>query len=76
MHSEVHISLHTCTNNYLRCTKHEVHDHVLKYAIRCTKKHVSRFLILEALVKKFKAIASTALTLSIFQGFFNSQKIQ
>ena len=38
-----------CTNNYLRCTKHEVHNHVCKHVIRCTKKHAPRFLILEAL---------------------------
>ena len=46
---EVHISIHTCTNNYLRCTECEVHDRVSKHVIRCTKKHVPRFLIFEAL---------------------------
>ena len=49
MHGEVHISVHACINDYLRCTKCEVHDPVRKNVIRCTKKHVPRFLILKAL---------------------------
>ena len=36
-------------NQYLRCTKCEVHEHVRNHVICCTKKHVPRFLILEAL---------------------------
>ena len=47
---EVHISVHACPSDYLRCTKCEVHDGVCKHIIRCTKDCVPRFLILEALV--------------------------
>ena len=43
------LSVHACTNNYFRCTICEVHDHVRKYVIRCTKKRIPRFLILEVL---------------------------
>ena len=46
---EVHVSINACTNEYLRCTKCEMHNRVRKHAIRCTKKRVPRFLILEAL---------------------------
>ena len=49
VYGEVHISIHACANNYLRCMKSEVHNCVCKHVIRCTRKHVSRFLILEAL---------------------------
>ena len=49
MHGEVHISVHACTNDYLRCTIDEVHDRVRISVIRCTKKSVPKFLILEAL---------------------------
>ena len=49
MHGEVHISVHVCTNDYLRCTKCEVHDRVHKHAIRSTKKRIPIFLILGAL---------------------------
>ena len=49
MHNEVHVSVHECTVDYLRCTNFEVHDRVRKHVIRCTKKCVPRFLILEAL---------------------------
>ena len=45
-----YVSIQTCMNDYLMCVKFEVHDHVCKHAIRCTKKHVPRFLILEALL--------------------------
>ena len=53
MHCEVQVSVHACTNDYLRCTKCEVHDRVRKHIIRCTKKRVPRFLILEALHRCF-----------------------
>ena len=43
---------HAFTNDYLRCTKCEVHDRVCKHIIRCMKKHVPRFPILEALGRK------------------------
>ena len=49
MHGEVHVSVHVCPNDYLRCTKCEVHKRVHKHVIRCIKKRVPRFLILEAL---------------------------
>ena len=49
MHCEVHVSVHACMNNYLKCTKCEVHDRVRKHVIRGKKKHEPRFLILEAL---------------------------
>ena len=42
-----YISIHTCTTDYLRCAKFEVHDRIRKHVIRCTKKCVPRFLILE-----------------------------
>ena len=45
-----YISVHMCMNDYLRCAKCEVHNCVHKHVIRCMKKHVPRFLILEALV--------------------------
>ena len=51
MHGGVHISIHACTNDYLRRAKCVVHDRVHKNVIRCTKKRVSRFPILEALVE-------------------------
>ena len=47
MHNEVRVSVHACMNDYLRCTKCEVHDRVCKNVIRFTKKRVPRFLILE-----------------------------
>ena len=50
MHGEVHVSVHACTSDYLRCAICEVYDRVRKHVIRCTKKSVPRFLILEALV--------------------------
>ena len=50
MHGKVRVSLHACTNNYLRCKKCEVHDLVCKHVIGCTEKYVPRFLTLEALV--------------------------
>ena len=46
----MHISVHTSTNDYLRCTKCEVQEHICKRVIRCPKKCVPRFLILEALI--------------------------
>ena len=46
--SEVHITPDTCTTDYFRCAKYEVHDRVCKH-IRCTKCCVPRFLILKAL---------------------------
>ena len=46
---EVHVSIHSCTNDYLKCTKCEVHDRVRKHVIRCTEKRVKRFLIFEAM---------------------------
>ena len=49
MQGKIHVSVHSCMNNYLRCTKCEMHDRVHKYVIRCTKKRVPRFLIFEAL---------------------------
>ena len=49
MHGKLHVSVHACTNDNLGCTKCEVHDRVRKHVIRCTKKRVPRFLILEAL---------------------------
>ena len=49
MHGKVQVSKHACTNNYLRCTKCAVHDHVCKHVPTCTEKHVPRFLIPEAL---------------------------
>ena len=52
MHGNIHISNHTSTNDYLRCTRYEVHyrhDRVHKQVVRCTKKCVPRFLILESL---------------------------
>ena len=48
--SKLHVSIHSCTNDYLRCTKCEVHDRVCKHVIRCMKKRVTRFLIFEALI--------------------------
>ena len=45
---QVHVSVYASTNDYLRCTKCEVHERVRKHDIRCTKKRVPRFLILEA----------------------------
>ena len=48
-----YVSVHTCTNNYLREAKFEVHNPVCKHVIRCTKKRVPRFLTLEALIKVF-----------------------
>ena len=50
VHGEVHVSVHMCTNDYLRCIKCEVHGRVRRNVIRCTKKRVPRFLILEALL--------------------------
>ena len=41
--------MHMCTNDYLRCSKCEVHDRVCKNVNKYTKKHVPRFLIFEAL---------------------------
>ena len=49
MQGKVHVSIHACTNDYLRCTKCEVQNHVHKYVIRGTKKGVPKFLIFEAL---------------------------
>ena len=50
MHGKVRVSLHACTNNYLRCKKCEVHDLVCKHVTGCMEKYVPRFLTLEALV--------------------------
>ena len=44
------VSVHVCTNDYLRCTKYEVHDRVRKHVIRCTRKRAPRFLVIEALL--------------------------
>ena len=49
VHNKVHMSVHSCTTNYSRFTKCGVHDHICKHVIRCKKKRVPRFLILEAL---------------------------
>ena len=49
MPGEVRFRVHACPNDCLRYTKCEVHDSVCKHVIRCTKKRVPRFLILEAL---------------------------
>ena len=49
MHGEVCVSVHACTNDYLRCKKYEVNDCVHKHVIGCMEKHLPRFLILEAL---------------------------
>ena len=49
VHGKVHVRVHTCTNNYLRSKKCDVHNRKHKHVIRCTKKCVPRFLILEAL---------------------------
>ena len=50
MLGEVHFSIvNACTHNYLRCIKYKVHDCVHKHVISCPKKHIPRFLILEAL---------------------------
>ena len=49
MQGEIHVSVHSCMNDYLRCTKCEVQDRVRKHVIRCTKKRVPRSLIFEAL---------------------------
>ena len=54
MHCQVHLSVHAYTNDYLRCTKCEVHDRVRKYVIKCKKKCVPRFLTLEALIYHIK----------------------
>ena len=59
VHVEVHISVHACANYYLRCTKCEVHDRVRKHVMKCTKKRVPRFLILETLVVCSTAFFST-----------------
>ena len=45
----LHVNVDACTNDYLRCTKCEMHDRERKHVIRYTKKRVTRFLILEAL---------------------------
>ena len=45
----VQVSIYAGTNDYLRCTKCEVHDRVCEHVIRYTNKRVTRFLILEAL---------------------------
>ena len=45
----LHVSVYGCTNDYMRCTKCEVQDCVRKHVIRCMKKRVPRFQILEAL---------------------------
>ena len=55
VHSEVYISVHTCWNNYLGCMKWEVHDHLQKHVVRCTKKQVPIFLILEAVYNWFRS---------------------
>ena len=49
IHSEVRFSVHVCKNDYFRFTKYEVHNSVLNH-IRCMKKRVPRFLILEVLM--------------------------
>ena len=50
MQGEIHVSVHSCMNDYLRCMKCEVHNRVHKHVITSTKKHVPRFLIFEALI--------------------------
>ena len=46
VHGAVHVRVHACTSNFLRCTI------MCANVIRCTKKRVPRFLILEALSNK------------------------
>ena len=41
VHGEVHVSVHACTSDYLRCMKCEVRNRVCKLVIRCTKKRAS-----------------------------------
>ena len=45
----MYVNVQAYTNDYLRCKKCEVHDHVCKHAVRCPEKCVPRFLIPEAL---------------------------
>ena len=40
---------HTLVHDYFRCMRREVHNRVPKHVIRCTKKHLPRFLIFETL---------------------------
>ena len=60
-----------CTNDYLRCTKCEVHDRVHKHVIRCTKKLAPRFLILEDLFLIHFRLYTSANTSTNFQFFGN-----